>query len=795
LQLIDIQYSIIFVIIVKYAPLCKGKNKMKKLPKIQFFDDIYYSFPVQLLLNHFKKNQILLLLWLLLFSYITQSSGSMLGIPYLFLDPEYINEVNYRSFFLVGVSIGIFYMAFHITTYILDSYRFNFLGTLARPFTKFCLNNSTIPLAFTITYVVEIVNFQFSNGFKNYYAIFLDAASFVFGIVGTQIVLFIYFRSTNKDIFKELASNLDKTFKRNTITRVNVMKKFKPVRRNKYKINYYIDLPLKVKKVDDEANHYEKSMLVKIFDQNHLNAVIVEIIIIIVIIILGLFRDNAYFQIPAAASAILFFSIFVMFTGAFSYWLRGWAITTLIAAIIIFNILLKNEWIKSWYQAFGINYSAKPALYSIDRLNELSNDENYFSDEESTITTLENWRNKFSKNEKPKIILICVSGGGQRAAAWTMRSLQYIDSSLHGELLKHSILITGASGGIVGASYYRELYLEKLQGKKLNIYNDRYYYNITKDILNPMIFSLVVNDIFFRFQKFSDGKYEYLKDRGYAFEMQLNRNLEYAFSKRVSDYKKPEENGIIPMVIMSPTVINDGRKLFISPLPISYMTTADVQTKERLSEKIKGIEFMRFFEKQDAANLSFLSALRMSATFPYITPNVELPSSPPMEIMDAGITDNFGVRDGVRFLYVFRDWIKENTGGVIFVEIRDSEKNPPIEKKAEPSIFQKMFSPIGSIYNNWDYLQDFNNDDLIEYVEAWYKGGVDVVDFQYIPKPHLWPTIKEKKINISDLENSEKTERAALSWHLTIREKESIKRTILEDNNQVSLEKLKTLLK
>ncbi len=774
--------------------LLRAELKMKKLNKIQFFEDFYYSFPIQLLINHFKKNQILLLLWLLLFSYITQSSGTVLGIPYLFLDPEYMNAVNFRSFFIVGIAVGIFFMAFHITTYILDSYRFNFLGTVARPFTKFCLNNSILPLAFIITYVYEIINFQFNNGFKNYGAIFLDAISFVGGILSTLIILFSYFRSTNKDIFKELALNLDKTLKRSNITRVNVFKKFKQAKRNKYKINYYIDLPFGIKKVSDEVNYYEKSMLLKIFDQNHLNAVIVEIFIIIMIIILGLFRDNSYFQIPAAASAILFFSIFVMFTGAFSYWLRGWAITTIILTFFVFNILIKNGFIKSWYQAFGINYNTAPAPYSVDRLNMLSDSVNYLADQKYTINILENWKKKFPANQKPKIIFVCVSGGGQRAAAWTMRSLQYADSAINGELLKHSILITGASGGIVGASYYRELYLEKNQGKHLDIYNDRYYYNITKDILNPMIFSLVVNDIFFRFQKFSDGKYEYLKDRGYAFEMQLNKNLEYAFGKKVMDYKQPEQNGIIPLIIMSPTIINDGRKLFISPQHISYMTTAGIETQEKLHQKIKGIEFMRFFEKQDAGNLSFLSALRMSATFPYITPNVELPSTPPMEIMDAGITDNFGVRDAVRFLYVFKDWISENTGGVIFVEIRDSEKNPAIEEKVEPSIFQKMFSPIGSIYNNWDYLQDFNNDDLIEYVQTWYNGDADVIDFQYIPQPHLWPTIKEKNINPSELEHKERSERAALSWHLTTREKESIKRTILESNNQKSLEKLKTLL-
>ena len=55
----------------------------------------------------------------------------------------------------------------------------------------------------------------------------------------------------------------------------------------------------------------------------------------------------------------------------------------------------------------------------------------------------------------------------------------------------------------------------------------------------------------------------------------------------------------------------------------------------------------------------------MSASFPYITPNVNLPSEPSLEIMDAGLADNFGVSDAVLFLYNFKDWISENTSGVI----------------------------------------------------------------------------------------------------------------------------------
>ena len=73
----------------------------------------------------------------------------------------------------------------------------------------------------------------------------------------------------------------------------------------------------------------------------------------------------------------------------------------------------------------------------------------------------------------------------------------------------------------------------------------------------------------------------------------------------------------------------------------------------------------------------------MTATFPYITPNTSLPSEPSIQIMDAGISDNFGLSDAVRFVYAYKDWIDENTSGIVFLSIRDSPKLSSIAPKSK----------------------------------------------------------------------------------------------------------------
>ena len=261
---------------------------------------LYYSFPVQLLIHHFKKNQVLLLVWAFLFAIVTQNFGKMLGIPYLFLDPEYMYEVNFRSFFVIGLVLAIFTMAFHITSYILDGAKFSFLGTLSRPFSKFCVNNSLIPLAFLLTYIICIIQFQLEAEYNSLLQISIYIAGLLSGFFLMLLLMFLYFRFTNQDIFRYLASNVDRKLKKIKITRANLIRRLAAAKKKPTKVSYYLDLHLRPKAVAINKRLYDKEAILKVFDQNHLNSVSMELVILALILALGIFRDYAVFQIPAA---------------------------------------------------------------------------------------------------------------------------------------------------------------------------------------------------------------------------------------------------------------------------------------------------------------------------------------------------------------------------------------------------------------------------------------------------------------------------------------------------------------
>jgi hypothetical protein len=749
---------------------------------------LIYSFPVQLLFNNIKRNHVLVLCWIILFAMITGNFGQYLGIPYLFLDPEYLNEINFTSFFIIGNVLAGFTVAFHITCYIIDGHRFTFVGALSRPFTKFALNNSIIPVTFLGTYLYYILSFQINNQYTTRMELFWNLAGLLTGFILTTVIFFVYFWFTNKDIFKYVVCRIDEKLKESVqVTRASAMRKLDIARKRQVRVDNYLDYNFRFRKVED-SSFYDRSTIIQVFDQNHLNLVMIQLFIIALILTLGLFKDYPVFQLPAAASAIIFLTLFVMLAGALSYWFGGWSATVAIIIFIGLNFLASKDFFSKQYEAFGLSYSTEPAVYTNESLNNLNDPAVIQNDLRNSMVLLENWRKKFPENEKPKMVFLCTSGGGKRAALWTLTALQIADSITQGKLFENSIMISGASGGLIGASFFRELKLRQKMGEGMNPYALKHRYSLSSDNLNPLIFSLLANDLFVGFNKFDYAGQSYNRDRSYTFEEQLNVITEHLMDKPISAYYEPEHQALIPLLILSPTIINDGRKLYIAAHPVSYLNSIIISEPEYELAKVAGVDFQALFREHGAQKLRFLSALRMSATFPYITPNTTLPTSPAIQIMDAGISDNFGVSDAVRFLYAFKEWIEENTSGIIVVSIRDSPKLGQIGERKRQSILDALTQPISTVYNNFENFQDISNDTYLGFARNWFHKPIDRIDIQYQVESYA-PILN--KLDSLRQNNA----RASLSWRLTAREKQGIVDNIYSEANVQQLEKLRQLLK
>lgn len=744
---------------------------------------ILYSFPVQLFLLHLRKNLTLVLLWVILLGVILEHFGVVLGIPFLFLDPEYLHEVSWLSFFLIGVGLAILTMAFHMTTYIMDGRQFNFLALLPKPFIHFCINNSIIPLIFYLFYSVKFIVFQLDNDLASDWEVLRFYVGFSLGGIVSYSLIFGYFALTNKDFFIIFAGSLDKRLRKVRFTRANVLSQYKELKVAKDHVSSYLNLEFKMVKVRPDMSRFDNVKLLKVFDQNHLNLFLIQIFLILTVLFLGFFKEKEVLQFPAAVSVILLLAILVMLVGALNFWLRSWA--TLLVFLLVFSINYFSNFplLNRPHEAYGINYGVEPASYTLARLDSLTHPDTLKKDMATTIQILENWKSKFPNDSLPKLVLVAASGGGQRAALWTLHVLQTIHLKTAGKVTKHTQLYTGASGGMLGEAFFREIYLRSLSDSSFDPVDSKYLAQISADNLNPILFTLLVNDLLIRNQRFEYRGYSHLKDRGYAFENQLNINTEKILDKPLDAYKQPEADGLIPLLPVTALVTNDGRKLVISPHSMSFLGSS-VMGKTAADEKKQSIDFRRFFAAHDAGNLRFLSALRMCATFPFITPNVQLPSVPVMETMDTGLSDNFGIQDGLRFLYVFQDWIATNTSGVILISIRDSPKSVEIPQSELPRILEKIFIPLKNIYVNWDNVQTIQNEVLFNYMDESMPFSLQRIEFEYDPE----------QIQIQELTGSQETmQRASLNWRLTAKEKSSILKSIESLKNRQSIEKIQRL--
>ncbi len=742
-------------------------------------DRLISSFPIQLFLLHLRKNLALVLVFGLLIGIVLEQFGVVLGIPFLFLDPEYLHEVSWLSFALMGVGFAILTMAFHMTTYMMDGRQFRFLAVIPKPFIHYCVNNSIIPLIFYLVYTVRFIDFQLENELPSDWLVLSYWAGFALGSLVTYSLIFGYFALTNKDFFVLFAGTLDKRLRKVRLTRANAIHRIKELKGKRDSVHYFLNLRLRFEPVRPDISRFESQQLIKVFDQNHLNLFLIQLALLVFILFLGFFKEQEFLQFPAAMSATLLLAILVMMVGAVSFWLRSWATVTVLFLVFLANFFSNYSFLNRPHEAFGLDYQTKATSYTLEDLSKLNRSDTLEKDRYQTIQILENWQRKFPGDSKPKLVLVAASGGGQRAALWTFRVLQEIHRIGEGKVTKHTELYTGASGGVLGEALFREVYLRSLSDPSFDPLDEQYLHQLSADNLNPIIFTLLVNDLLIRNQKFHYRGHEYLKDRGYAFENQFNVNTNGILDKPLEAYREPEFSAKIPMLPVTTLITNDGRKLIISPHSKSYFGSSVMGRSP--DEKYQSIDFLRFFQNHNPLNLRFLTALRMTATFPFITPNVQLPTDPVMETMDTGLSDNFGIQDALRFMYVFQDWIREHTSGVVLITIRDSEKNQEIPESDLPRIAEKITNPLKNIYSNWDNVQTIQNEVLFNYMAESMPFDLERVEFEYAPE----------KVQAGELTGSQKLmQRASLNWRLTAREKKSILASIQTSKNLQSLKRL-----
>ncbi len=727
----------------------------------------YYSFPVQLVFLHFRKYQVLLLFWLILFATINGSFMKTFGADSLYLAPEYLGNVNSFSSAIVGISIGMFIMSWNISTFILFSKHFRFLAATTNPFLKYCINNVIIPVLFLGFYFIKAFRFDHNKELITTTEFLFLAGGFLSGLIFILAVSFLYFFRADRSILRRMMPVIS-----NPNSYISHLTPIKEIHLDAplIKVEWYFESPLKLRRARD-VSHYTQQFVDSIFKRHHFAAILSVFAAFVFLILIGFFLENPFFQLPAAASITIFFSILIGVAGAFTYFLQSWSIPYLVFLVLMLNVFYKLNWIDPRNKAYGLNYRNKTERpsYTREGLLALCTKENIEADRGNMIGILNNWKKKQGE-DKPLLVIINTSGGGHRSATFTMSVLQHLDSITHGAIMKKTFLIAGASGGMIGATYFRELFLQQQKGKDIHLQDKKYVDDIAGDLLNPVFTSFFARDMISPAQRFTVGPYQYVKDRGFAFEHKLNNNTGGYLNKQLRDYAEDEKAANIPLIFFNSVVTRDSRKMIISTQPIRFMMQSRQDSSKVPSTDPDAVDFVSFFAKQDPYNLRILTALRMNATFPIVLPNVWLPCEPVVDVMDAGLRDNYGQETTLRFLEVFDDWIRQNISGVLVLQIRDRLAGGWETPYLSDNISDHATKPFLLLQHNWFKMMEYFQNDMLSYYTTNSGYPVYKIAFQYS----------------ADKEEN----KAALNFHLTRREKKDIMSSINLPGNQKSFQRL-----
>jgi hypothetical protein len=729
----------------------------------KYLTGVFYSLPIQLLLLHFRRYQVLLIFWYLLFAIVGGALLESYGANSLYLAPEYLGNVDALSTSLVGFSIGVFIMTWNISTFIVHTKHIRFLATTAQPFLKYCINNSIIPIAFLCFYFYCAFDYDLNEELITRIDILWMTLGFAGGFAISILISFIYFFSADKSIYRKMGSVMQ-----NANLQYALADK-KPVTiNNKYdiRIDWFLSARLGLRKPRN-VQHYSQELFDSIFKRHHIAAVLAILMAFVLLLTIGFFSDYKTFQIPAAASITVLFAILIAVETAFTLFLGNWVFPMLIVLYVTVNWMYHENIIDPRNKAFGLNYNneSERPYYNKDSIIQLASPANKEADKKVFLQMLENWKQK-QATDKPVLFIINSSGGGTRSATFTLNVLQKLDSVTNGRLMPHTFLINGASGGMLGAAYFRELYWQKLQHDSINLQNKQYTNNIAGDLLNPLFSSLISRDLAGPVRTFESGGYTYTRDRAYAFEQKLNVNTDGILNKKLRDYKKAEESATIPIMFFNSTITRDGREMVISTHPARFLMQPIVDSAHNSISDPDLIDYTSFFAKQNPLNLRMLTALRMNATFPYVLPNVWLPTKPVIDVMDAGLRDNFGQETTLRFLDNFKDWLQQNTSKVVLIQIRDRQMGD-WEKPYQPnSIISSFTKPFFILQNNWYKMQDYFQTDQLNFMAKTFGPQFYKISFQYVP--------------------SNEASSAALSFHLTATEKKDIENALANPFNQQS---------
>lgn len=451
--------------------------------------------------------------------------------------------------------------------------------------------------------------------------------------------------------------------------------------------------------------------------------------------------------VPAIAYVLVLMMLLVILLSVMTLWLDRFRIP-LLTALIAFGIFGHSNPGKDHF------YPVQPAKDTQAAAVESAADNPAGSE----------WLSAFERRNRPNggealrhVTIVAANGGGITAARWSTEVLANIAKELEqapeAHFLQSIVAVSGVSGGSVGMVNFAKAFEQNdiPTEDDLRLVVDE----SGRSSLGAVGWGLVYYDLW---RTFLPQAILGVKDRGWALETRWSAIGEVGDDTLVS-WREPTLKGRMPALFLGVTVVESGTRIMASPLKEPNKMASGGSCRDAKS----------FDELHPDYTLRAVTAARLSATFPYVTPiaraDIEHPARP-CHVADGGYYDNYGVLAALDYLGTIQPGLDRGKHKVALIQIRAS--NPAEEKESEavPGFFSIFTGPIQTLLHVRAPSQTERNDRFVKY------------------------EMKESKVPVATFVFT-LNEPSPLSWHLSDSNKALISSGLNSKENMKELERLK----
>jgi hypothetical protein len=352
-----------------------------------------------------------------------------------------------------------------------------------------------------------------------------------------------------------------------------------------------------------------------------------------------------------------------------------------------------------------------------------------------------------------RVIVVAANGGGIQAGAWAAQVLYGLLEEFQDPFQRSLRMISSVSGGSVGTACYVNWLVHRDIA-------DTPPAAAAKSSLDEVSWGLAWTDFLRSFVPWLLGG---LMGRGRALEKAWRSNAlrdpegpaRRELDDPLSSWNAKVASGELPAVVMNATIAETGQRLLLATTELGC---SNIQGRARMDARqlhtINGVE----------KDVSIVTAARLSATFPYVTPASRSDGAGPQpHIVDGGYYDNYGMATMVEWLDEALGDCRNRVKSVLVVQVHGSPVETDFTKKLHAQSrgwFFQALAPLTTLAAVRSAGQIAHNDiELGLLQQKWTARGIPVhtvtFEFHGPNAPLSWHLTETQKQDIRDAWASE----------------------------------------